>query len=144
MTADTDHTDVLGRRIGAALLDLLLMGILFVVLGVLIGDSESGDGGASVQLGSGATLLYFALVLLYYGITEAMTGQTLGKRLLGVRVARVDGSTPGTGAITARTLLRIVDALPFAYLVGLVAILATGRRRQRLGDLAGGTTVVAA
>ena len=40
-----------------------------------------------------------------------------------------------------RTLLRVVDGVGF-YLVGLVSMLATGERRQRLGDLAAGTVVV--
>ena len=140
-----DRTEVLGRRIAAALLDLVLLGLLFVVLGVLIGDSESGDGNASVNLEGGGAILFFALTLLYYGVTEAMTGQTLGKRLLGVRVvSAADGSKPSAGQIAGRTLLRMIDALPFAYLLGLIVVLATGRRRQRIGDLAAGTTVVAA
>jgi uncharacterized RDD family membrane protein YckC len=41
-------------------------------------------------------------------------------------------------------VLRIVDGLPVAYLLGLIVILATGKRRQRIGDLAGDTTVVRA
>ena len=39
-----------------------------------------------------------------------------------------------------RTVLRLVDGLG-VYLVGLIAMLATGERRQRLGDLAAGTIV---
>ena len=72
-----------------------------------------------------------------------MTGQTLGKKLLGIRVVMAGGGTPGTGAIVVRTVLRIVDGFAF-YLVGLIVILATGKKRQRLGDLAGGTTVARA
>ena len=73
-----------------------------------------------------------------------MSGQTLGKKLLGIRVARLDGGTPTTGNIVLRTILRPIDGLPFAYLLGLIVILATGQRRQRIGDLAGGTTVTKA
>ena len=40
-----------------------------------------------------------------------------------------------------RNVLRLVDILPGAYLVGMVAIIVTGRN-QRLGDLAAGTLVV--
>ena len=40
-------------------------------------------------------------------------------------------------------MLRLIDGL-FFYLVGLITILATGQRRQRLGDMAGRTRVVAA
>ena len=144
MTASTtDRTEVLGRRIGAALLDLVVLFVLAIVLGILIGDTESSGSSASVQLEGAAALAWLALTLLYYFGLEAATGQTLGKRLLGVRVASLDGGRPGVGAIALRTLLRLVDGIAF-YLVALVAILATGKRRQRLGDLAAKTTVVAA
>ncbi len=139
-----DRTDVLGRRIAAALLDVLLLAVVFVVVGLVGGDTSSGNGNASVTLGGAATIVFGLLSLLYYGLSEALTGQTLGKKALGVRVARVDGSKAGAGAVVIRTLLRIVDQLPFAYLVGLIVVLVTGQRRQRLGDLAAGTTVVSA
>ena len=144
MTATTDdRTEVLGRRIGAALIDLIVVVVLLVVLGVLIGDSETGDGGAQVSLSGGPALIWAALSLLYYFASEAMTGRTLGKRLLGLRVAAADGGRAGAGQIAVRTAFRLVDGFAF-YLVGLIVVLATGRRRQRLGDLAARTTVVAA
>jgi uncharacterized RDD family membrane protein YckC len=139
-----DRTDVLGRRIGAALLDFLVLALVFVVVGLIGGDTSSGEGNASVTLGGAATVAFALISLLYYGLSEALTGQTLGKKALGVRVARLDGSKAGAGAVVIRTLLRIVDSLPLAYLVGLIVVLVTGRRRQRLGDLAAGTTVVSA
>ena len=40
-----------------------------------------------------------------------------------------------------RNVLRLIDILPFVYLVGCVSILVTSRN-QRLGDLAAGTLVV--
>ena len=43
--------------------------------------------------------------------------------------------------IAVRTVLRVIDGL-FMYLVGLVVMLVTGQRRQRLGDMAAGTMVV--
>ena len=48
---------------------------------------------------------------------------------------------PAPGSVGLRTVLRVVDGLPFLYLVGFVAMLATGARRQRLGDLAARTLV---
>ncbi len=142
MSGPHDPTDVLGRRIAAAFLDILVLAVLFFVLGLLIGESEAENGTASVRLEGGPAFLFFALSLLYYLIPEAMSGRSLGKALLGLRVVREDGGRAGAGAIVARTLLRIVDALPLLYLVGFVAVLATGQRRARLGDLAAGTRVV--
>jgi uncharacterized RDD family membrane protein YckC len=138
-----DQTDVLGRRIGAALIDIGVLFVLFVILGILIGDTESGDGGAYVYLEGVEFLVFVGLALLYYFVLEAATGQTLGKRLLGIRVRRVDGGEAGGGATAIRTLLRPIDSLPLFYLLGLLVALAT-RRRQRLGDLAGRTIVTRA
>lgn len=136
-----DAEDVLGRRIAAGLIDVGLLFVLFIVLGETIGESESHDGGKSVSLTGGAFFLYLGLVLLYYFVFEAATQATIGKLLLGLRVKARDGSRPSVGAIALRTLLRLLDWLPLFYLVGFISLLATGTRRQRLGDLAAKTIV---
>jgi uncharacterized RDD family membrane protein YckC len=135
-----DSTDVVGRRIGAGLLDLIVLVVLLVVVGLIFGKGETSDNGASVNLEGVSALVWLLVAFLYYGVTEAMSGQTLGKRLLGIRVVKADGTKPSGGAIALRTVLRIIDGIAF-YLVGLIFILATGRKRQRLGDIAAGTTV---
>lgn len=135
--------DVLGRRVAAALIDLLLMFLLFVVMAALFGSSRASGGQASANLDGGPALAYFAMVFVYFFVQEVAGGQTLGKRMLGVKVVRADGSAAGAGPIAGRTALRIVDGL-FLYLVGLIVILATGKKRARVGDLAAGTQVVRA
>lgn len=137
----SDHEDLLGRRISAALVDLALLVGLFVVVALAIGESTADGGSVSLSLSGGAAAVYFGLVLLYYFAFEAAIGQTLGKLLLGLRVVRTDASRPSVTAIALRTLLRIVDWLPFLYLVGFITMMATGRRRRRLGDLAAKTVV---
>jgi uncharacterized RDD family membrane protein YckC len=141
----TDPTDVLGRRIAAGLIDVGVLFILFIVLAVTIGDTESRSGSGTsshtVSLTGGPFLVYVGLVLLYYFLLEVTTAASVGKLLLGLRVVGADGGRPSAGAILIRTVLRIVDWLPFFYLVGFVAMLATGTRRKRLGDLAAKTSV---
>lgn len=136
--------DVLGSRVGAALIDLALLVAVFAILAATIGESTVEGSDFSFELTGVEAALYFALVLLYYFALEAAVGQTLGKLLLGLRVVRTDGSRPSVAAIGVRTLLRIVDWLPLFYLVGFIAMLATGVRRQRLGDLAARTSVARA
>jgi uncharacterized RDD family membrane protein YckC len=138
-----DPADVVGRRIGAALIDVALMVLLFILLGIALGEGEASDDGASVSLEGGGAVLFFVLMLGYYFATEAAWGQTLGKRLLGLKVVRADGSTAGPGPVAGRTLLRVVDILPALYLLGLIVMLAT-QRKQRIGDLAAGTVVATA
>ena len=135
-------SEVIGRRVGAALLDIALLAALFVVMGLLFGQSEAQGGHASVNLHGAAAVIYFALALGYYFVAEALTGATVGKRALGLRVVGSDGGRAGVGRVAARTVLRIVDVLPFLYLVGFITVLATPSNR-RLGDLAARTDVVA-
>jgi hypothetical protein len=48
---------------------------------------------------------------------------------------------PGAGPIAIRTVLRIVDVLPFMYLIGFTVLLTAGKGRQRRGDVAADTAV---
>jgi uncharacterized RDD family membrane protein YckC len=131
-------------RLAAALIDIALLTGLFLILALTIGHGSIGGGNVSISLYLGNFTLYLALVLLYFFAMEATTGQTIGKRLLGLRVLRADGTRPSAAAIAARTLLRIIDWLPLLYLTGCITMLATGQRRQRLGDLAARTAVARA
>jgi uncharacterized RDD family membrane protein YckC len=141
------RTDVTGKRIVAAIIDMVLLGVLFVVMAALFGDagSSSGDDGSSfeVNLSGGPFLLYVALSFAYYFLLELTSGQTLGKKLMKLRVATLNGSPLAAGPVAVRTLLRIIDGLPAFYLVGFIAMIAS-KQKQRIGDMAAGTVVVEA
>lgn len=130
------------RRIGAALLDILILGLAFSAVSALTGGAATGGGEVSLTLEGPGLLAFAAITLAYYFVGEAAGGRTPGKQLVGLRVVRTDGTPAGPGPILVRTLLRLVDSLPALYLVGFVVMLATGRQ-QRLGDLAAQTHVVA-
>jgi uncharacterized RDD family membrane protein YckC len=88
------------------------------------------------------TVAYFVLSQGYSIFTEwRWRGQSVGKRLMQLRVVDERGLRLTFAQVVLRNLLRFVDGLPLAYLVGGIAALAT-RRGQRLGDLAAGTLVV--
>lgn len=90
------------------------------------------------------TLLTFLLAWSYFVFLEWLwQGQTLGKRLYGLRVIRDDGAPAGFVAVLIRNLVRIVDFLPGFYGLGLMTIIVSSRS-QRLGDIAAGTYVVRA
>jgi uncharacterized RDD family membrane protein YckC len=89
-----------------------------------------------------AALAYFVLQIGYGIATEWLwRGQTVGKRLLRLRVMDQHGLRLRPSQVVVRNLLRAVDILPFAYLVGGTAMLRS-RHAQRLGDFAAGTVVV--
>lgn len=87
-------------------------------------------------------VLYFAISLIYGAAAEWIwRGQTVGKRLLHLRVVDARGLRLEPAQVIVRNLLRVADALPALYLVGGLACVVN-RQRQRLGDLAAGTVVV--
>ncbi len=97
-------------------------------------------------LGGLALALYFVVIFLiqwWYGaITEwLLNGQTLGKKLLGLRSIGERGLRITFLQAVIRNLVRTVDFLPLLYGVGGVTALLDPRGR-RLGDLAAGTVVV--
>jgi uncharacterized RDD family membrane protein YckC len=125
------------RRVFAAIVDVAI-----VVAGALVilfaADALSGDRG-DVRGALSAVILGWALY--YYFALESGDGQTVGKKVMKLRVVRADGRPAGMREIAVRTVLRVVDGVG-GYIVGLIVMLATGQRRQRLGDLAAGTIVV--
>jgi uncharacterized RDD family membrane protein YckC len=85
---------------------------------------------------------YF-IVSIGYGILFEWSwrGQTVGKRLLRLRVMDVEGMRLQFNQIVVRNLLRFVDALPAFYFVGGVTCWLNSKC-QRLGDIAANTVVV--
>lgn len=85
---------------------------------------------------------YFVISLAYMALAEWLwRGQTVGKRLLGLRVVDAGGFRLEPSQVMVRNLMRFVDGLPALYLLGGIACLVS-RHRQRLGDLAAGTVVI--
>jgi uncharacterized RDD family membrane protein YckC len=87
-------------------------------------------------------LTVFMLTIGYSMLFEIIwNGQTPGKRIVGVRVIRENGYPLRPLDAVIRNLVRIVDALPSGYAIGLLTMLFN-KRAKRLGDFAAGTIVV--
>jgi uncharacterized RDD family membrane protein YckC len=87
-------------------------------------------------------MIYFVTTLAYNIVLEwGWRGQTVGKRLVRLRVMDLGGLRLTFSQIVMRNVLRMVDHLPVFYLIGGIACLVS-RHGQRLGDLAANTIVV--
>jgi uncharacterized RDD family membrane protein YckC len=124
-------------RFIACVIDLVLQLALIALAAIAaIGLLGGGVGTALFAMAS------FAALYLYNVLFEVLaSGRTPGKRVTHLRVVRERGTPVDLPASAIRNLLRFIDILPTAYLVGLVSILVT-QRNQRLGDLAAGTLVI--
>ena len=133
----------LGSRFTAALVDFAIQGAIVVAAAFLLFGGDA----LSEAVGSGFAAAAFSVVLMlvifgYDVLFEVLaSGRTPGKRLTGLRVVQAGGEPVRFLTSAIRNLLRLVDILPFGYLVGSLAILLSPRN-QRLGDIAAGTLVV--
>jgi uncharacterized RDD family membrane protein YckC len=120
-------------------LDLAVILAATTVAGRLLGVLRAVSPDTALAL----NMLLFFTTWVGYGIAAEWRwrGQTLGKRVLRLRVVDERGLRLRPAQIAIRNLLRFVDQLPLLYLVGGAAMLLS-RHAQRLGDLAGNTVVV--
>jgi uncharacterized RDD family membrane protein YckC len=128
-----------GARMVALILDLLAI-VAIVTAGLSV--FRAFERLAPDVMGGVMTLAYFGVSTAYGIVMEIWwNGQTLGKRLLGLRVMDRAARPARPTQMVIRNLLRPVDSLPALYLLGAASCWLT-RHRQRLGDLAAGTVVV--
>jgi uncharacterized RDD family membrane protein YckC len=146
VTFDYDISGI-GSRFLAALIDTALIILLQVVVigsillaaNLAVDDVTSAIGGWLLAV---AGLISFAFFWGYYIFFEILwNGQTPGKRRIGLRVIRVDGTPVGASEVVIRNLVRIIDFLPTGYGIGVVTMFINPSSR-RVGDLAAGTIVV--
>jgi uncharacterized RDD family membrane protein YckC len=145
----SQHVDIdypvagLGERIAARLIDLAMffgLYILFILLGLLTGLSGAMDG---------APFLFYALIVIYAAayvfynlICEIfMDGQSVGKRLMKIKVISLDGGQASIGQYFIRWLFRLVDFALTAQVGGLICV-AVSENKQRIGDMVAGTTLI--
>ncbi len=129
----------LASRALAWLIDVVVMVALIATVSRIVTSLVPLAGGfATMLLSIGSFLVlwwYSALFEWWWG------GQTIGKRVVGIRTLSERGVRISFAQAVIRNLVRIADFLPFPYLVGAVAALLD-KNGRRLGDLAAGTIVV--
>ena len=118
-----------GIRFLALLIDGLIVGVVGALLSFIFRDAAGAVGG-----------VIGLLAIVYFIVMEATQGATLGKKALGLRVVKMDGSSISWSESIIRNLLRIIDGL-FAYLIGAILIWSSPLR-QRLGDRVAHTVVI--
>jgi uncharacterized RDD family membrane protein YckC len=110
---------------------------------VLVREILGFFGAISAGFANATYLIAYFVISIGYGIAMEWywRGQTIGKRVLKLRVMDEQALRLEFSQIVVRNLLRFVDSLPALYLVGGIACVLS-RRFQRLGDLAANTIVV--
>jgi uncharacterized RDD family membrane protein YckC len=131
----------IGDRIFAALIDFLVLAGyaigLIIFISFLPQDIRMGDVGVIAL-----PVIIFLPYLFYDLVCEIfLEGQSIGKKAMKIKVAKLDGSQPRLGDYLLRWLLRFIDVSILSGAVAIFTIIINGKG-QRLGDIAAGTTVV--
>ncbi|HTR90665.1 MAG TPA: RDD family protein [Trebonia sp.] len=138
------ETRVTGRRVVQYLIDAFLVGLIPSLISIPFDRSDSTF--IHVLGGIVAFAVFVLIGFLYWVLlTKRQDGQTLGMKLLGLRVISKGGGPASTAQLTIRWVCLIVDAIPYTWpftgLVGFIVILCS-RDRQRIGDHLARTLVV--
>lgn len=145
----------MGSRAVALILDTLIIWagyiVLFIVAALLISSYEASGHhpAADKAMDNGEAwaiaillIIFFGLQVGYFALLEGLWhGQTVGKRVMKLRVIKESGRQITFFEALARNLIRIIDSLPQFYLVGLISM-ACNKQNKRLGDFAAGTVVI--
>jgi uncharacterized RDD family membrane protein YckC len=140
----------IGSRIAAIIIDSIILFVVFAIIAVPLGISATmfstmgNPAGFTPNFGYIGTLVFlnFVLWILYFTYFEAKSGQTLGKKALGIKVVKETGKKITNADAFVRTILRLIDSIGF-YILGLIVIMVS-QKKQRIGDLAAHTIVVKA
>lgn len=141
-----------GLRIVAGLLDLIFAyAYMFIVVMLFVyfvfkrsrydydyvDESETYN---AVMIG--VLILCLLPGFLYHLLCETfLNGQSFGKKIVKIKVIKLDGTQPGFGSYLIRSLFRLIDISLISPVISIITI-AASLKSQRFGDMAAGTTVI--
>ncbi|WP_026705250.1 RDD family protein [Flavobacterium soli] len=134
----------IGQRILAFGTDLLIMIAYMIVIGMFLNYSGLGDAMGNMDRWSVAAIMIiiFSPITFYSLFFESVfEGQSLGKRLLKIKVVKIDGYQASFGDYFIRWLFRLVDIVMSFGVVGFISIVVN-QKSQRLGDITAGTAII--
>jgi uncharacterized RDD family membrane protein YckC len=139
------ETRVTGRRVVQYLIDSFLVGLIPALASIPF--DRSGSTFMHILGGIVVFAIFVLIGFLYWVIfTHGQNGQTLGMKLLRLRVISMGGAEANMAQLTIRWIGLIFDAIPYTWpftgLLGFIVILCS-RDRQRIGDHMARTLVIA-
>ncbi|RTY92357.1 RDD family protein [Flavobacterium sp. GT3R68] len=134
-----------GERLAAYFIDLaikisyclIVYGVFFYWIG--INGAMNGMDQWSVM----AIILLFFFPIMIYSITleSLFEGQSFGKKIIKIKVVKIDGYQASFGDYLIRWFFRLIDITMMYGLIGLITVISN-KKNQRLGDMTAGTAVI--
>jgi len=124
-------------RIFSFIIDVLMMGITLLLMSLLLASVFDGQAQRYAQF------IFSSIFFFFYSLGSEilMNGQSIGKRLIGLKIVKVTGTDPTLSDYLIRWAFRFIDIW---FSLGSIAtiMVSSGKRNQRLGDLLANTTVI--
>lgn len=121
-----------GERIVAGMIDLSMVLVVVLIISFF----------GSVTETPGLAVIMLLPLLFYHLISElTMDGQSWGKKIMKIKVVKIDGSRIDFVSYLIRWMFRLVDVLVFFGGISVLVIILNGKG-QRFGDIAAHTTVI--
>jgi uncharacterized RDD family membrane protein YckC len=129
----------LGERIAGRIFDTLIIGAYVLLLFYLF-SSYRYDSFRSLQV---LTIVLSLLPIIFYDLLSEllMNGQSVGKRIMKIKVISLDGGRASFGQYVIRWLFRLVDFTLTNSICALVCV-AASQNKQRVGDMVAGTALI--
>ncbi|MFH6997215.1 RDD family protein [Flavobacterium sp. FlaQc-57] len=86
-------------------------------------------------------LLYFPFFIYTLTLESIFEGQTIGKKLVKIKVVKIDGYQAGFGDYLMRWFFRLVDVSILGGIIAVISVISS-EKGQRLGDMVAGTAVI--
>ncbi|HET6556849.1 MAG TPA: RDD family protein [Prolixibacteraceae bacterium] len=121
-----------GERIAATILDIIFIAIFIATLAIIAGGLHYG------------WMLYLVYIPVagYNLLSELfMNGQSWGKKILKIKVVKIDGTPATFSSYFLRWIFRMIEVIGSAGSLAMIVIILN-RKGQRLGDMAANTTVI--
>jgi uncharacterized RDD family membrane protein YckC len=134
----------IGQRVAAGIIDLFIYLILSFLIALIFVEKKRNfeDNGSGFSIGillpNYIVFLWMFLWLIFITTSEYQSGQTIGKRILKIKVVRQNLTKATFANIFLRHLFDIIDIILFAGLV----VAFNNKKRQRIGDLIAKTIVI--
>ncbi len=86
-------------------------------------------------------VFYFPVIIYSITLESIFEGQTIGKKLVKIKVVKIDGYQAGFGDYLMRWFFRLIDITILNGIIALITVVSS-KKGQRLGDMAAGTAVI--
>ncbi len=133
----------IGTRLSAYIIDIMIKyAYAFLIISYIVDPIINAMGNIDYWTEMAISIVFMIPFIIYTLTLETLlNGQTVGKKVMNIKVIKIDGFQMSFMDHLTRWIFRLVDMGISLGAIGFISILST-KKHQRLGDMASGTAVI--